>query len=262
MAPKEIAVHPTSFRLRVRQRERLVGTFVKTAAYQVVEVLGTSGLDFVVVDAEHAPFDRGAIDVCVLAARAAELPVLVRVPNPAAETMLNVLDVGASGVLVPHARTAEAVRDVIASTRYRGGTRGFSNSSRAGRYGRTGMAELIERADLDATVIFQIEDRDAVENIEQLAAIDEVDCLFIGRADLAVSYGLTDVGHPTVVEAVRRVCAACSRARKAVGIFVADAPDCARFEELGASLFVVGSDQSMLYAQARTVAAAAQRRAA
>jgi len=262
MALKEITMSPTSFRTRVRQRERLVGTFVKTAAYQVVEVLGTSGLDFVVVDAEHAPFDRSAIDVCMLAARAADLPALVRVPNPAAETMLSVLDVGAAGVLVPHARTAQGVREVIASTRYRSGTRGFSNSSRAGRYGRVGMAELLDRADLEATVICQIEDRDAVENIEQLAAIDEVDCLFIGRADLAVSYGLTEVSHPVIDEAVRRVCIACSEVRKAVGIFVTDARDCVRYEQLGASLFVVGSDQSMLYAQAMSVAAAVQRKVA
>lgn len=246
-----------SFRRRVRQRERLVGTFLKTPAYQVVEVLGTTALDFLVIDAEHAPFDRGALDVCMLAARAADLPVLVRIPNSAPDTILNALDLGATGILVPHARSEQAVREIVAASRYRNGTRGFSNSPRAGRYGRVGMTELIERADCEVTVICQIEDRDAVENIERLAAVDEVDCLFIGRADLAVSYGVTDVQHRLVDDAVQRVYAACRKTQKAVGMFVSDPRDCQRYEEIGGSLFVVGSDQSLLYAQAESVATAA-----
>ena len=244
-----------SFRQRVRERERLVGTFLKTPAYQVVEVLGTTDLDFLVIDAEHAPFDRAALDVCILAGCAASLPMLVRIPNNAADTILNVLDLGATGVLVPHARSEQGVREVLAASRYRTGSRGFSNSPRAGRYGRIGMAELIERADHEVTVICQIEDRDAVENIENLAAIEEVDCLFIGRADLAVSYGVTDINDPLVANAVERVCAACRDAKMAVGMFVSDARDCSRFENLGISLFVVGSDQSLLYAQAALVTA-------
>jgi 2-keto-3-deoxy-L-rhamnonate aldolase RhmA len=253
----EPAMHSTTFfKQRVRRRERLAGTFVKTAAHPLVEVLGTTGLDFVVIDAEHAPLDRTSIDVCVLAARANALPALVRIPDDAPATILSVLDVGAAGLLVPHARSEAGVRDVIASARYRDGTRGFSNSPRAGRYGSLGMAELIERADAETTVVFQVEDRDAVENVERLAAIDAVDCLFIGRADLAVSYGAGDVNDAIVDRAVRRVCDACAAAQKAVGIFVADARDVERYARLGASLFVIGSDQSMLRAQASAVATA------
>lgn len=249
-------MHTPSFRQRVRRRERLAGTFVKTAAHPLVEVLGTTGLDFVVIDAEHAPFDRTAIDVCMLAARANGLPALVRIPDDAPATILGVLDAGATGLLVPHARSEEGVRSVIASARYRDGARGFSNSPRAGRYGSVGMAELIERADDETTLVFQVEDRDAVESVERLATIEAVDCLFIGRADLAVSYGVADVNDPVVDRAVRRVCEACTAAGKAVGIFIAEARDLERYASLGASLFVVGSDQSMLRAQASAVAKA------
>jgi 2-keto-3-deoxy-L-rhamnonate aldolase RhmA len=89
-------MHTTTFRQRVRRRERLAGTFVKTAAHPLVEVLGTTGLDFIVIDAEHAPFDRAAIDACVLAARAGALPALVRVADETAATILGVLDAGAT----------------------------------------------------------------------------------------------------------------------------------------------------------------------
>jgi 2-keto-3-deoxy-L-rhamnonate aldolase RhmA len=216
----------------------------------VVEVLGTTALDFIVIDAEHAPFDRQQLDVSILAARAGGLAVLVRVPNGAPDTVLNVLDVGATGLLVPHALGAADVRQVLASARYRGGVRGFSNSPRAGGYGAIGMAELVETADRDISVVCQIEDREAVERIEEIVAIDEVDCLFIGRADLAVSYATFDIGHERVDQAVKRVCAACADAGKAVGIFLGDGRELERYEDLGASLFVIGSDQAMLRAHA------------
>jgi 2-keto-3-deoxy-L-rhamnonate aldolase RhmA len=218
----------SGFRERIRQRDLLLGTFVKTAAYQVVEVLGTTGLDFVVIDAEHAPFDRNQLDVCMLAARAAMLPAPVRLPNGAADTVLNVLDVGATGLLVPHAMSG-GVRQVLATSRYRGGTRGFSNSSRAGGYGRIGMAELIDTSDRETVVIFQIEDRESVEHIEEIAAIEELDCLFIGRADLALSFGVFDTHHPDVDVTVNRIIAACTAARRPIGIFLADGRDVERY---------------------------------
>jgi 2-keto-3-deoxy-L-rhamnonate aldolase RhmA len=235
-----------SFRRRVRRRDRLVGTFVKTPAHQVVEVLASTDLDFLVIDAEHAPFGRADIDVGVLGARASGMPVLVRIPNVQADTVLNVLDVGATGILVPHARCEHTVREAIAASRYRCGTRGFSNSPRAGGYGCIAMSRHVDQADRDAVVIGQVEDSDAIGVVERLAAIDEVDCLFVGRADLALSMGADDIQDPRVEEAVAHVLATCRAAGKASGVFVADAGECARFERLGASLFIVGSDQSLL----------------
>jgi 2-keto-3-deoxy-L-rhamnonate aldolase RhmA len=248
------------FRERLRARESLAGTFVKTAGYQVVEVLGASGLDFAVIDAEHAPYDRNHLDVCLLAGRASNLPLLVRLPNAQPHTILDVLDMGATGILVPHAKRPEDVREAIAAARYRGGVRGFSNSPRAGGYGRTAMTALVDAADRDVAVLCQVEDREAVDCIDALVAIDEVDCLFIGRADLAVSYGVFDVAHADVDAAVRRILAAGAAAKKPIGIFLADAREVPRYTELGASLFVIGSDQSMLRAQATALAAQFTRR--
>lgn len=245
---------PASFRARIRARERLLGTFVKTAAYQTVEVLGTGGLDFVVIDAEHAPFDRNTLDVCMLAARATRLPALVRVPDASDATILDVLDVGAAGVLVPHARTADDVQRAVRSSRYRDGVRGFSNSPRAGGYGRVGLAALVDAADRETVVVCQIEDREAIDALDAIAAVDAVDCLFIGRADLAVSYGAFDLRHPAVEAAVERTCAVGRAAGKAVGIFLAGADEVPRYAALGVSLFVIGSDQSLLRERIGTLA--------
>src|SRR6185436_154766 len=125
----------TSFRNRFARRDVLIGTFIKTPTTHATEILGTLGFDFVVIDEEHAPFDRAQTDVLLLAARASNLAGLVRVPSAAPEGLLSVLDCGASGVLVPHVKSPEMARQIVAACRYRGGSRGFSASSRAGRYG-------------------------------------------------------------------------------------------------------------------------------
>jgi 2-keto-3-deoxy-L-rhamnonate aldolase RhmA len=117
-------------RLRPDGDTARLGTFVKTNSVHVVEILAQSPLDFVVVDAEHAPFDRAAVDLLVLAGRAAGIPVMVRVPDMAPATILSVLDVGAAGLLVPHVDTAAQARELVALTRCRGGSRGFSSSTR------------------------------------------------------------------------------------------------------------------------------------
>jgi 2-keto-3-deoxy-L-rhamnonate aldolase RhmA len=249
-----------SFRDKLRGRERMVGTFVKTNAFQLIEVLGTTGLDFIVIDAEHAPFDRNNLDVLVLAARASNTPALIRIPSTAPEIILNALDIGATGLLIPHICRAEDAEHAIMLTRYGNGGRGFSNSSRAGNYGALSMAELVPSADRGTVVIGQIEDRDAVERIDSITAVIDLDCLFIGRADLAVSYGVLDVNHPLIIDAVRKICAACAAAGKAVGIFLADDRSIEEYEKMGVTFFLIGSDQSFLRAQALALKASFRRR--
>ncbi|HSW22287.1 MAG TPA: aldolase/citrate lyase family protein, partial [Burkholderiaceae bacterium] len=176
----------------MRAGEPLIGSFVKTPSHAVVEVMALAGFDFVVLDAEHAPFDRDALDRCLLAARAACLPALVRLCDREPATALDALDLGAAGVLAPHVCSVDDARRVHAACRYANGSRGFSNSPRAGDYGGIGMAELVARADDQTAVLCQIEDREAVERVEDIATFDGIDCLFIGRADLALSYGVFD----------------------------------------------------------------------
>lgn len=243
-----------SLRARLRTGEFLVGTFIKSPAHSVVEVLGGVGLDFVVLDAEHAPFDRASLDTCVLAAKSATLPVLVRLPSADAMHALGALDSGADGVVVPHVLDADGARRAVASCRYQAGARGFSNSPRAAAFGQVPLSEHVRQSDLNCNVICQIEDALAVEAIAEIAAVDEVDCLFIGRADLAVSYGCDRLDAPEVETAVERIIQAGRRRGKALGMFVADLGQVRAYRRRGVSLFIVGSDQAALRAYFRTLA--------
>ncbi len=101
-----------SFRQRLLSRVPLAGTFLKTPALQLIEVLSQSDLDFVCLDAEHAPFDRSAIDACCAMGRALDFPVLVRVGDGSAREILQALDCGAVGIVVPHVDSATKAAEV------------------------------------------------------------------------------------------------------------------------------------------------------
>jgi 2-keto-3-deoxy-L-rhamnonate aldolase RhmA len=233
-------------RKRLIAGKPLLGTFVKTSSHAIVEVIARTHLDFVVIDAEHAPFDRAQIDVCVLAGRAYGLDVLVRTSGASAPEIQNVLDLGATGVIIPKVNDPHTIREARRASSYVGGSRGYSNSPRAGGYGSCDMNTHIERADREATVICQIEDAEAVNGVDALVALAEVDGFLIGRADLAVSLGLDSVEAPEVSQAVSHVAAVCRNAGKPVGIFAVDGDDAARYLKQGMDFIVVGSDQSAL----------------
>ena len=237
---------PSAFRQRFAAGERLIGTFIKTPTPHAIEILGDLGFDFVVVDEEHAPFNRESIDVALLAARASGTAGIVRVPSAAPAGILSVLDCGATGVLVPHVATVEIAQSVAAASRYRGGKRGYSGSARAGRYGATPVWTNVDTADAQTTVIAMIEDPEAVEDIDAIVRVDGVDGFFIGRGDLTVAFGAPSNTAPVIQQAVERITSAGRRAGKPVCVMVNAAEEAEGFQRLGASAFIVSSDQGLM----------------
>ena len=244
-----------SLRERLRAGELLAGTWIKTPHPHVVEVLSLSPLDLLVLDAEHAPFDRGPLDACIMAARAGGKPVLVRPASSAHEHILSALDCGADGVIVPHVRSADEAREVVRACHYVRGGRGFAGSTRAARYTTLGMARHRAGA-TGVTVIAQIEDVEGVEAIDAIAAVDGIDALFIGRADLTISYGADTSDDPQVVAAVERICASGRAAGRTVGMFLSRTADVPEWRAKGASLFILQSDQEFLLEGAAILAQA------
>lgn len=232
------------FKARLRAADLLVGTFVKTPHPHVVEVLGLTDLDCLVLDAEHAPFDRGALDVCILAARAAGKPVLVRPLAADAQAILNALDLGADGLLLPHIRSAEDAAAAVRASRYGPGGRGYAGSTRAAGYTTKGMAR--HRAESDPTIIAQIEDLEALDAIDEICAVEGLDAVFIGRADLTVALGAETPDDPAVVAAVERICASARAAGRTAGMWMPRPSDAKAWQDKGASLFLLASDQDFM----------------
>lgn len=226
-----------------------VGTFIKTPCPHNAELLGMAGFDFAVVDAEHGPFDRTAADLMMIGGRAAGLPLFVRTADRTATHVLWALDIGAAGIVVPHIDGVAQARELVASARFSGGQRGFSNSPRFGRYGATSIVEAMELGDR-ATILAQIESAQAVAEAEAIIAVDGLDGIVVGRADLALSMGLTDPGAASVMDATRHVLALARGQGKAAVVVVGRAAEAAVFKPMGATHVVVGSDQSFLRAAA------------
>ncbi len=235
----------TNFRDRLRAGDILTGTWVKTPHPNVVEVLALSALDVLVLDAEHAPFDRGSLDLCILAARGGGKPVLVRPASANHEQILQALDSGADGVIVPHVRSAAEAREVVRACNYGPGGRGFAGSTRAAAYTTLGMAKH-RTAAKGVVVVAQIEDAEALDEIEAIAAVEGVDALFIGRADLTIALGAESSDDPQVISAVERICSAGIASGRTIGMFLAQATNVPEWRPKGASLFILQSDQEFM----------------
>ncbi len=181
--------HFTEFRRRLKARENVFGTFIKSPTSHPTEILGSLGFDFIVVDQEHAALDRMAIDLLTLAARASNIAAIVRVGDPTDANILSVLDGGAMGVLVPHVDSAEKAKEIAAACRYRGGKRGFANTTRAGGFGEVAYRDHMAAQDSQVTCVAMIEDVAAIEQIDAIAAVEGIDAFFIGRGDLTAAIG-------------------------------------------------------------------------
>jgi len=252
--------HRLAARFRERllaRREALLGSFVKTPAPQPVEILGAVGFDFVVIDAEHAPMDRQALEMTLLAARAAGIAALVRVPDAQPSSLAAALDAGAAGVIVPHVENAAIALSVVNACRF-SGQRGFSNSPRAGGYGARGLWQHADASDAEVVVVGMVEDPAAVEAIEEILAVEGLDAIFIGRADLTVAYRDREPGSPRVVDATLRVLAAAAGCDMPVVLLASGAEEAQGLRAQGASAFIFSSDQGFLRQAALSALASAR----
>ena len=220
------------------------------------EILGKSELDALCLDAEHAPFGRTQLDACITAIRATNMTPLVRVPSADPHDILNALDCGATGIVVPHVRTVADAEAICQRSLYGPGGRGFAGSSRAAGFAGKAIADQLKESTEQTTIIAQIEDVEALNAIDEIAAVERLDCLFIGRIDLTVALGKTDPNDPVVVDAVASICAAGKKANTAVGMFLPDVEEARRWRDKGASLFMLASDQAFLLAGARDLVSA------
>lgn len=242
-----------SFKARVRGGDLLVGTFVKTAHPSVTEVLANSPLDFICFDAEHAPFDRRDLDVCLMAARAGDLPALVRPPVATPSEVLNALDLGAVGVLAPHIRAPEQATALVRSAHFGPNGRGVAASPRATFYGAKKLPHHLADSAARTTVIAQIEDADAIPAAGAIAGVAGLDAIFLGPADLTVSLDCQSPGDPPVVAAMEAIARAGRAAGGRVGMFLSDPSELSRWQAVGVSLFIIGSDHGFLRSGARAL---------
>jgi 2-keto-3-deoxy-L-rhamnonate aldolase RhmA len=210
-----------------RSRELKLGHFVvEFATSGIGHILKRAGCDFVLLDMEHSGFAFETVKSVVRYCEAARLPAVVRVPSKAYDHIARAADVGAEAVMVPMVDTAAEAREIVACLKYTPqGRRGVALGIAHDLYRAAGAVDERLRDANERTCVFaQIETASGVEQVDAIAAVDGVDCLWIGHFDLSASLGIPGgFAHETFLGAVERVASACRKHGKALGRLVPDA---------------------------------------
>jgi 4-hydroxy-2-oxoheptanedioate aldolase len=252
-APATIPAGPSPLdrgrlRARLAAGQATLGTFVGSASPVTAEACAAAGVDWLVLDLEHGSGGEEQVRDVIPAAGAYGVPTVVRVESAARIRIGRVLDLGAAGVMLPRMDTAEEVRQAVRHLRYPpAGDRGVATYNRACRFGLDPGA--LARANAEVLGVVQVESASAVEHVDQIAAIDGVDVLFVGPQDLSHNLGVPgDLQAPTYLVAAERVRAAAARHGKASGVLVRDGATAAARQADGWTFVAIGSDTTLLAA--------------
>jgi len=222
----------------------VIGTFVKIPALPVVDMLAILGYDFVIIDMEHSTIETQHAEGMIATADAAGMGTIIRVPDNQDHIVIKTLDMGCDGVQAPMIESVEdAQKLVTASKYYPVGNRSISFATRSARYGSIPRPDHIQTSNENQLVIAQIESWTAVEQADAIAAVDGIDVLFVGPADLSQSLGIPgQSGDAKVVEGIRRVGQAASRHGKQLGTHVIRQEDVPMLIDCGVTYLAYGTD--------------------
>ena len=233
----------------------LTGMWLCTGSPLVAEICAGSGLDWLLIDAEHSPNGLDSVLAQLQAVRGYGSVPVVRPPALDTVAIKQYLDLGAQNLLIPMVDTAEEARQAVAAMHYPPrGVRGVGAAlSRASRW--NGIDSYLHIADEACSLTVQIESAEAVDNVEEILAVDGIDAVFLGPSDLAASMGLLgQQEHPDVVRAVEHCLAAAGRAGKPAGVNAFNQERADHYLTAGARFVVVGADVTLLAQGSRALA--------
>ena len=225
----------------------VAGTFCNLGSAMTVEIAGLAGFDWVLLDMEHGAGDQETLVHQIHAAAGTSAAPVVRIAWNDPPRFKRVLDLGASGIMVPYVNTEAEARQAAASMRYPpDGVRGVATMNRAGGFGG-GFDEYFATANGKLLTVVQIETAQAVQNSSDIARVSGVDVLFIGPTDLSVSLGIPlQFDHPSFTDSLARVVLACRDAGKAPGILLRSPSQLQHAIDDGFSFVAIGSDGGMV----------------
>lgn len=237
------------FKDKIKSGKTQIGTIVSLSPPAVTECLSNLGYDWLWIDLEHSPLSLEQVQA-MLTAKTPECAGLVRVPVNSDEWIKRVLDIGADGIIVPHVSSKEDALRAVNSAKYPpAGERSFG-AGRAHTYGLD--ATHHENANELTCVVVQIEDRAAVENINEIISVDGIDGIIIGPYDLSGSFGkLGQVADAEVQAAIKTVLTACQNRKVAAGIFALLPEQAKTYIDAGFTLVAAGVDLHTMWTAAK-----------
>ena len=243
-----------AFKRALKAGKAQIGLWSSLSSNYTVEVIAGAGFDWILLDTEHSPNDLESLLTQLQAAAPYPTHPVVRVPWNDMVVIKRVLDVGAQSLLVPYVSTPEEAAAAVSYVRYPpAGVRGVAGTTRASRFGR--VKDYARKAQDELCLLVQVETQGALDAIEAICAIDGVDGVFIGPADLHASLGYPgEIANPKVKplidDAIRRI----RKCGKAPGILTPNEADARHWLECGALFVAVGADVGILARGAEALA--------
>jgi len=228
--------------------ETVIGGHVFFTDPEITELLGYHGFDAIWIDAEHSAFDLNTILGHIMACASSGCASLVRVAWNDPVRIKPVLEMGPDGIILPMVCTAEEARQAVRSCTYPlKGVRGFG-PRRANQYGALESGEYLENAEKSFLRILQIEHKDAIENLDEILAVEGIDIIFVGPYDLSSSLGVIgQIDHPKVMECIQEICDRAAAKGVKVGCFADNVASARRLREMGVKFIGYSCDTAVFY---------------
>lgn len=244
------------FKRRLAAGERVIGLWCSLCSPLAAEALADAGFDWLLFDTEHSPIEASGVMALLQAAATSPSALIVRPDWNDKVLIKRYLDIGAQTLLIPFIETAEEAREAVRATRYPTlGTRGVAGVTRASGWGRA--KDYFKVANDEICIILQVETREALARLPEIAAVEGVDAVFIGPSDLSASFGhIGNPLHPEVQEAIAAAATTIRAAGKAAGILTQSQADAKRYIEMGYTFVGVGADLTLMIRAADALALA------
>lgn len=243
------------FKAALKNGQTVIGCWLSLGDPLSTEIAGTAGFDWLLIDSEHTPYDITRIRLQLMALQASDSHAAVRVPAGETWILKQVLDAGAQTVLVPMVETAQQAAQLVHDVRYPPtGGRGVGYSgARCSRFGA--IADYGQTADDQVCLLIQVENRAGIKNLDDILAVDGIDGVFIGPADLSADMGyMGQLTHPEVQTTIKGAFARIEAAGKAPGVLATTPEFTQDCLDWGARFVATGLDLLMLAHSLRTLA--------
>jgi 4-hydroxy-2-oxoheptanedioate aldolase len=241
-------IKANTFKAALKSGERAqIGLWVGLADPVCAEICAGAGFDWLLIDAEHAPNDLRSILAQLQAVAPYPAHPIVRPVSGDVQLIKQLLDIGAQTLLVPMVESAEQAKLLVAAMRYPpAGIRGVGAAlARASQWNR--VANYVHDANDQMCLLVQVETRPGLENLDAIAAVEGVDGIFIGPADLSAALGhLGNPGHPDVRQAIEDAIRRIRASGRAAGILTSDEAQARNYLSLGCMFLAVGLDGNLL----------------
>lgn len=227
----------------LKEKKRSTGAWAQAASNITSQILAESGFDVVMIDMEHAPGDIQTLISQIQSMQGYPAVPFVRAPWNDFVQIKRILDAGTYGLLVPYVNSKREAEDAVKAVKYpTKGIRGVAGSPRAAHFGNKSL-EYFKSADNEIILMTAVETGEAVENIDEILSVPEIDGIFIGPADLATNLGyLSDPSQPAVQEAIKKIEEKVNTSDKFLSTIAKDWEDAKAKYERGYSLLLLMSD--------------------